>query len=83
MVNRKKLKNLYVVGGTWRALLKNHIYQDDYPLHIIHQYRLSRYTAVKYLNKISKLNKSSLKPLEPITNLEHNFYLIAPSYLMN
>jgi exopolyphosphatase/guanosine-5'-triphosphate,3'-diphosphate pyrophosphatase len=69
----KKLKNLYVVGGTWRALLKNHIYQDDYPLHVLHQYRLNRYSAVKYLNKISNLNKSSLKSLEPITKSRTQF----------
>ena len=69
----KKIKNLYVVGGTWRALLKNHIYQDGYPLHIIHQYRLHRSDAIKYLNKISNLNKSSLKTLEPIAKSRTQF----------
>lgn len=35
-------RDLYVVGGTWRALARMHIAQTGYPLNMIHHYTVSR-----------------------------------------
>jgi exopolyphosphatase/guanosine-5'-triphosphate,3'-diphosphate pyrophosphatase len=35
-------RDLYLVGGAWRALARMHIVQTSYPLHIVHHYVLRR-----------------------------------------
>lgn len=35
-------RDLYLVGGAWRALARMHIAQTDYPLNMIHHYTISR-----------------------------------------
>lgn len=79
---KKKFKNLYLVGGTWRSLLKYHLFKNDYPLHILHQYKIDAKEARKYFNKVSKLNKSSLKTLEYITK-SRTPYLPYSSIILN
>jgi len=38
-------RDLYLVGGAWRALARMHIAQTGYPLHIVHHYVLRREVA--------------------------------------
>ncbi len=45
------LKTLYAVGGAWRSLALLHIELRGYPLHILHNYRLS-YREAKSLTKL-------------------------------
>ena len=40
-LSKKKFENLYLVGGTWRALFKLHLFQNKHPVHIIHQYSVN------------------------------------------
>jgi exopolyphosphatase/guanosine-5'-triphosphate,3'-diphosphate pyrophosphatase len=35
-------RDLYLVGGAWRALARIHIAQTGYPLHMVHHYIISR-----------------------------------------
>ncbi len=79
---KKKFKNIYLVGGTWRSLFKYHLFKEQHPLHILHQYKLTKDSAVKYLNKISKFNKSSLKSMEYITK-SRTPYLPFSSIILN
>ena len=41
-----KTKNLYVVGGVWRTLLKADIFLKKYPLNVLHQYQLNGESAL-------------------------------------
>ena len=66
-LSKKKFNNLYLVGGTWRALFKLHLFQNEYPVHIIHQYSIENEKLTKFLEKISLFNKSKLKSVEYIS----------------
>ena len=35
-------RDLYLVGGAWRALARVHMHLTNYPLHIVHHYTISR-----------------------------------------
>lgn len=53
--------NLYAVGGAFRNLAKMYIKQQEYPLKIIHNYKISADDFYPFLDKISKLPKSVLQ----------------------
>ena len=50
-LSKKKFENLYLVGGTWRALFKLHLFQNKHPVHIIHQYSVN-YETISTLSLI-------------------------------
>ena len=66
-LSKKKFNNLYLVGGTWRALFKLHLFQNNHPVHIIHQYSVDNNVLSKFVEKISSFNKSKLKAVEYIS----------------
>ena len=66
-LTKKKFKNLYLVGGTWRALFKLHLFQNNHPVHIIHQYCISKNETYRFADKISGFNKAKLKTVEYIS----------------
>jgi len=66
-LSKKKFNNLYLVGGTWRALFKLHLFQNNHPVHIIHQYSIDNNVLSKFVEKISSYNKSKLKTVEYIS----------------
>ena len=66
-LTKKKFKNLYLVGGTWRALFKLHLFQNNHPVHIIHQYCISKNETYRFADKISGFNKTKLKTVEYIS----------------
>ena len=45
-------RDFYAIGGTWRALARLHMTQTNYPLSVMHNYRINAEDA---LNKISGL----------------------------
>ena len=45
-------RDFYVVGGAWRNLAKLHMYEEDYPLHVIHHYALPGPAALKFVEKV-------------------------------
>ncbi|MGH6947335.1 MAG: Ppx/GppA family phosphatase, partial [Kiloniellales bacterium] len=49
----------YPVGGAWRTLARVHIAQHDYPLHIIHGYRLAAPEAIDLARVVSRLGSRS------------------------
>ena len=54
-------RDLYVVGGAWRALARIQIARDAYPLQMVHNYRLGAESARDLANLIAV---SSLRALE-------------------
>jgi exopolyphosphatase/guanosine-5'-triphosphate,3'-diphosphate pyrophosphatase len=54
----------YAVGGTWRALMRLHMWQEKYPLHVMHGYQISAKEALE----LSRLVQST--PLESLEHIE-------------
>jgi Exopolyphosphatase len=81
-LSKKKFNNLYLVGGTWRSLFKLHLFQNNHPVHIIHQYSVNRSILTKFVEKISNFNKSKLKTVEYISK-SRTQYLPYSSIILN
>jgi exopolyphosphatase/guanosine-5'-triphosphate,3'-diphosphate pyrophosphatase len=54
-------RDLYLVGGAWRALARIHIAQTGYPLHVVHHYTLGRDEARDLTGVITALPRRSLE----------------------
>ncbi|WP_420480120.1 Ppx/GppA family phosphatase [Brevundimonas sp. FT23028] len=52
---------LYAVGGAWRTLAQVHMDISDYPLHIVHQYRLTAAEARETARFLSRQSRASLE----------------------
>ncbi|MBV8889899.1 MAG: Ppx/GppA family phosphatase [Alphaproteobacteria bacterium] len=59
-------KALFLVGGAWRAIARLHMEQSRYPLHIIHEYTLSRRSAEAFLDLVIPLSRRSLERITTI-----------------
>ena len=55
-----KGRDFYAVGGGWRALARIHIAQTNYPIRVVHQYRLRCDVVRDLANLISGLGANSL-----------------------
>jgi exopolyphosphatase/guanosine-5'-triphosphate,3'-diphosphate pyrophosphatase len=62
-----KGRDLYLVGGAWRALARIHMEHSGYPLHIIHHYELARGEADNFLQLLGKQSKKSLERLAGVS----------------
>jgi len=59
-------KTLFLVGGAWRAIARLHMEQTRYPLHIIHQYTVSRRSAEDLLEVLVPMSRRSLERIATI-----------------
>jgi exopolyphosphatase/guanosine-5'-triphosphate,3'-diphosphate pyrophosphatase len=66
-LNGRPFGTFYAVGGAWRALARIHMDQNDYPLHVIQQYTLSRGAAEGYLDIIARQSRKSLERLTAVS----------------
>jgi exopolyphosphatase/guanosine-5'-triphosphate,3'-diphosphate pyrophosphatase len=62
-----KGKTLYPVGGTWRSLARIHMEQTNYPLHIIHEYRMTRRQGEDLAAVLAHLGRKSLSNVAGIS----------------
>ena len=51
----------YMVGGSWRALAQIHIWLNDHPLPIVHQYEMPASAPAKLFRSLSHTDLASLK----------------------
>jgi exopolyphosphatase/guanosine-5'-triphosphate,3'-diphosphate pyrophosphatase len=58
---------LYAVGGAWRTLAQVHMDVTGYPLHIVHQYRLSAAEARDTARLIARQSRASLEKWPGLT----------------
>lgn len=56
-------RDLYLVGGAWRALARVHMALSDYPLKVIHAYTLDSAQARAFLERLPRLGKPALKKI--------------------
>jgi exopolyphosphatase/guanosine-5'-triphosphate,3'-diphosphate pyrophosphatase len=59
--------NLYLVGGAARAIARLHMEHTQYPLHIIHQYTITRREAESFFDIISRQSRKSLERITTIS----------------
>ena len=53
----------YAIGGSFRALAKMHMAQEDYPLHILHEYEVDAKHFLTFVQAITKLSPEKLEKL--------------------
>ncbi len=69
-------------GGTWRTLLNAHIFKTNYPLSILHQYKLSADSMLRFANKLSSVKSIKSEKLDGITKSRTNYIPIG-SYILS
>lgn len=62
-IARARGRSLIAVGGAWRAIAKLHMAQSNYPLRIIHHYRLAAAEAADFTRLLGKQSRDSLQRL--------------------
>jgi exopolyphosphatase/guanosine-5'-triphosphate,3'-diphosphate pyrophosphatase len=67
VLRRNSIKNLYLVGGAARAIARLHMEHTQYPLHIIHQYTLTRREVENFLDIIGRQSRKSLDRIKTIS----------------
>jgi exopolyphosphatase/guanosine-5'-triphosphate,3'-diphosphate pyrophosphatase len=60
-------KNLYLVGGAARAIARLHMEHAEYPLHVIHQYTMSRREAESFFDIVGRQSRKSLERITTIS----------------
>ena len=58
----------YAVGGTWRNLARLHMAQADYPLSVLHNYRIPFEAACDIAHLVSGLSAASLRDVYAISS---------------
>lgn len=59
----KKVANFYAIGGTFRALAKMHMTITDYPLHILHEYKMDAKDFLGFVREVAALPPEKLEKL--------------------
>ena len=59
-------RDLYAVGGAWRALARIHIAQTSYPLTMVHHYTISRDEACDLAGLVATASRRQLEKLPAI-----------------
>jgi exopolyphosphatase/guanosine-5'-triphosphate,3'-diphosphate pyrophosphatase len=60
-LKRGEGRDLYLVGGAWRALARIHIAQTNYPLSIVHHYVIGREEARDLAGVVAQANRKMLE----------------------
>jgi len=60
-------RTFYAVGGTWRSLGRLHLIQNDYPLHVMHNYEISAEEAIEFCRKIAVPNLDGVEQAEVVS----------------
>lgn len=60
-------RKLYLVGGSWRAIAKIDMERRDYPLKVLHEYRMTQKHALATIDMISGLDAEGMNTLRART----------------
>jgi len=67
LANRYASPDFHAVGGAWRNLALLHMQIADYPLHVAHQYEISRADALDLARLVQRQSRSSLERIEGLS----------------
>ena len=65
--NRFATRDFHAVGGAWRNLALFHMELADYPLHVAHQYEMSRADALNVSRLIARQSRASLDRMQGLS----------------
>jgi exopolyphosphatase/guanosine-5'-triphosphate,3'-diphosphate pyrophosphatase len=82
-LRKNKIKNLYLCGGTWRTFMNAHMIKTNYPLAILHQYKLSGLETLKFANKLNTVKAIKSEKLASATKSRTNYIPIGGFILSN
>ena len=63
VVPRMAGRSFYAIGGTWRSLARLHMHECGYPLHVMHEYRISAGEAQDFLRMLAR------RPLDAVPGI--------------
>ena len=63
-----KGRTFYAVGGTWRAMARLHMEQRNYPLHVMHGYRMSARDAVDFARLVEIVDTDALVAIDAVSS---------------
>ena len=61
-------RDFYAIGGTWRALARLHMTQTNYPLSVMHNYRINAEDALRFSAVLDHQSQSSLAGIRDISS---------------
>jgi len=61
-------RDFYAIGGTWRALARLHMAQTEYPLNVMHNYRIDAEEALKFAALIDHQSQGSLAGIRDLSS---------------
>lgn len=67
LANRFASPEFHAVGGAWRNLALLHMQLADYPLHVAHQYEMSRTDGLELARFVQRQSRSSLERIEGLS----------------
>jgi exopolyphosphatase / guanosine-5'-triphosphate,3'-diphosphate pyrophosphatase len=67
-----KGRSFYAVGGTWRNLARLHLAHAGYPLHVLHQYVMTRAQARSIAELVSGMSSAAMKDVKDISKSRSN-----------
>jgi exopolyphosphatase/guanosine-5'-triphosphate,3'-diphosphate pyrophosphatase len=65
--NRFATRDFHAVGGAWRNLALFHMELADYPLHVAHQYEMSRADALNVSRLVARQSRASLERMQGLS----------------
>ena len=68
MLNGLQGRTFYAVGGTWRALAKLHMVQNDYPVRVMHGYTMSAKQCAELVELVARAEPSALPSIEAVNS---------------
>lgn len=90
----QKADNFYAIGGSFRALAKMYMAANDYPLHILHEYKVEAKTFLQFAHEIATMPPEKLEKFPGVASkripalpgaaivLEHIGYHINPDHII-
>ncbi len=67
ILDKLKGRTFYAVGGTWRNVARVHLTHAHYPLHVLHQYTMTRQQARSISEFIAGLSPGALKDIKDVS----------------
>ena len=67
-LEKGKDRDFYAIGGTWRALARLHMIQTNYPLSVMHNYRIEASEALKFAALLDQQSQGSLAGIRDISS---------------
>lgn len=74
-------KRIYLVGGSWRAIARIDMERRDYPLHVLHEYRMSSRAVTDTIKFIRKSDMNDLRAKTGTSSSRMNLVPIASEVL--